>query len=152
VLFSDTDGRLGMTVRWLWELTVSGEPLDSGLCVGLLQGVLSELNRLRGGTESQMVQAVRVYILDRLSEPMQLDDLARVAGMSRYHFSRVFKTTTGETPMAYVRRLRVEAARGLLLTTPLSLRAIAAQVGFPDEFQFSRVFKKLTGQAPGSLR
>lgn len=82
-------------------------------------------------------------------------DLARIAkerGISKPHLIRVFKRSMGEPPLRYFNRLKVDAARHLLTRSRLSLRAIAEQLSFCDEFYLSRVFKKYTGVSPSEYR
>jgi AraC-like DNA-binding protein len=99
-----------------------------------------------------MVAQVKSFVQHHMCDPLQLDDLAEVVGLSKYHFSREFKRASGMTPMAFLRQVRVEAARSLLLSTSWTLRAIADQVGFRDEFHLSRVFRRVTGMPPSRLR
>jgi transcriptional regulator GlxA family with amidase domain len=54
--------------------------------------------------------------------------------------------------MAFVRRARIDAARALLQSTPLPLRAIAQRVGLSDAYELSRIFKRVTGIAPSAMR
>ena len=98
-----------------------------------------------------LVEAVRARIATRMAEPFYLADLARIVHLSPFHFARRFRRSAGCSPMAFVRRLRIERTRVLLLTTAMPLRAIAPLVGFRDEFQLSRVFRQVAGHAPTAL-
>lgn len=62
----------------------------------------------RGGLPSEHVVRIEDYVRARLSEEIRLADLAEQAFLSEYHFCRIFKTATGETPAAYVQRVRME--------------------------------------------
>lgn len=148
----DHTGRMRMLADWLLELG-QGNLLDVPVtCHAVLRLLLSEF-LTRGQTDGDSATSrVKAYVRKNLRGPLTLDDLAEVAGMSRFHFARQFRAEAGEAPMSFVRRSRVEAARALLLSTPLPLKAIAAGVGFPDEFQLSRVFKRVTGQPPSTVR
>lgn len=148
----DREGRIASLVRWLLELNASRDVHESTLRPALLHAILCEYDRLQGRPEDELILRVQRYIRAHLAEPLALDDLAAVAGLSPFHFSRLWHKATGETPMRMLRRMRVEAAKALILRTPLPLKAIAVQVGLSDEYHLSRVFKKLTGTAPGSLR
>jgi transcriptional regulator GlxA family with amidase domain len=99
-----------------------------------------------------MVLASRTYFREHLDQPLTVDDVARHVGMSRSHFTRRYKQLTGVTPWDDLLRLRVEATRNLLITTQLPLRAIAAMVGFSDEYHLSRVFRRYQLVAPGYYR
>lgn len=87
-----------------------------------------------------------------LAHDWTLDRLAEVAGMSRTVFASRFRTTLGETPVGYLRRLRVQRAMGLLSATDAPLASIATRVGYQDAFGFSKVFKRVTGSSPRDFR
>ena len=95
---------------------------------------------------------VRDYIHDHLAETISLDVLAAVAGLSRFHFARKFRTTIGTTPHAFVLQQRVERARTLLERAGTSLLDIAASCGFADQPHLTREFKKRIGVTPGRYR
>lgn len=147
---ADVRGHAAAAARWLAELCderVAQPAATAGLCTALLH----ELTRPARPREDLLAR-VRAWAVPRLAQPLGLDDLARAAGLSRFHFVRVFRTAAGVTPMRWLRALRLQAARTLLLTSDQPLRAIAPQVGFADEFQLSRVFRRDFGATPGSLR
>jgi AraC-like DNA-binding protein len=148
----DASGRIASASRWIAEL--SGDPSveSEQIRKGLMAAVLHELARPVRRPGDELVAKVRAFTVPRLSRPIGLDDLAAAAGFSRYHFLRVFRAAVGVTPMRWLRRLRVQEARTLLLTTELPLRAIAPRVGFADEFQLSRVFRRETGWPPSRVR
>ena len=75
------------------------------------------------------LRRVRALVEEELSADLSLDDLAGAAGLSRAHFARAFRASTGQTPYAYLRARRVERARILLAGTDLSAAAIAAATG-----------------------
>lgn len=150
---TDPHGRLEYLVRWMWETSHLPESRQKTRLRTLLAKTLfCTYESLSLPTEDELVTRIRKFAQSRLSQPLQLDNLAAEAGFSRYHFLRRFRQASGVTPMQFLRGLRVEAARTLLLTTPLPLRSIAAQVGFADEYHLSRVFYEVTGQRPSRLR
>lgn len=106
----------------------------------------------RGGLAPGAGRRVREFIESNLEQPLVLADLAAVAGLSPYHFARMFKQSAGEPPHAYVLRRRVEQARGLLAGSPLSLAEIAARCGFSNQSHFTGVFRRLTGVTPKRYR
>ncbi|MNM81120.1 HTH-type transcriptional activator Btr [compost metagenome] len=71
-----------------------------------------------------------------------------MAGVSPDYFTRVFKKTTGKSPVEYLNEIRIKHAKQLLLSTNDSMRSIAQNVGFSDEFYFSRKFKSMSGKSP----
>jgi transcriptional regulator GlxA family with amidase domain len=83
-----------------------------------------------------------------MSERWTLAKMAKVAGMSRAAFVRRFKQVTGAAPGAYLARLRVSAARKLLVETEESAATIALSVGYQSVHAFNRVFRRMTGRPP----
>lgn len=92
----------------------------------------------------------RIY--GQLDEPIRLEELARAAILSPYHFHRVFQAIVGETPAEFVRRLRLEKALRLMaLAKPPSLSQIAMACGFASSADFSRSFKQKFGLPPSAF-
>ncbi|CAN5381931.1 AraC family transcriptional regulator [soil metagenome] len=98
------------------------------------------------------LKRVLEHVDTTLDAPLTLSDLATVAGLSRFHFSRAFRSAVGETPLAYVARKRVERARALLRKTELPLAEVARQAGFTSPGYFSTAFKRSTGLKPSLYR
>ncbi len=86
------------------------------------------------------------------AEPLDLDTLASAAAVSRYHFSRCFAATYGETPMRYVTRRRIERAQDLLRTANLTVTEVCMLVGFSSLGSFSARFHELVGESPTAYR
>ncbi|MEM9971575.1 MAG: CIA30 family protein, partial [Pseudomonadota bacterium] len=95
---------------------------------------------------------VLAHIRSRLDKTISVDALAREAGMSASHFSRVFKETMGSTPMQYVLAYRIEQAIKMMADPALPLGEVALACGFSDQAHFSRSFKQVTGQTPRQFR
>jgi AraC-like DNA-binding protein len=85
-------------------------------------------------------------------EPLDLDRLSRVAGVSKFHFVRTFEATYGETPIRYLTRRRIERARDLLRHANLTVTEICMLVGFSSLGAFSRRFTLLVGESPTAYR
>lgn len=100
----------------------------------------------------QTVRRVRDYVLAHLADPISLDDLAAVAGYSRYHFVRAFRQSTGHPPYAYVINQRLAHAQTLLTTTREPIAAIAMACGFATHAQFSKKFREIVGCSPAHFR
>lgn len=96
------------------------------------------------------------HALERLHAAPQhdwsLEGLAEVAGLSRSAFAAKFKTLVGESPLGYLRQLRVQRAMGLLTRPGASIIAVANAVGYGDPFVFSKAFKKVVGVSPREFR
>jgi AraC family transcriptional regulator len=87
-----------------------------------------------------------------LGEDLSIAAIANALEMSQYYFSRLFKQSLGLSPYQYVMRQRIQRAESLLKTTPLSIAAIAQQVGFSNQGQFTIQFRKFTGTTPSRYR
>ena len=92
------------------------------------------------------------YIDANLGTDLRIGDLAGLAGMSRFHFARVFRASVGTTPHSYVLERRLERARKLLKTTAVAVRDIAVATGFADQSHLTRLIKRRFGVTPGVLR
>jgi AraC family transcriptional regulator len=101
---------------------------------------------------SRKLRLVRDYIEAELSNSLKLEDLAAVIHVSSFHFARMFKTATGQTPHAYVTRLRLERAQDLLRHSDLSIAKIARTVGFSSKSHFAAIFLRSTGLTPNLFR
>lgn len=92
------------------------------------------------------------WLPDHLTETLTVDRLAEKAAMSPRTFARVFRAETGITPAAHVEALRIEAARGLLETTDLTVDAIARRVGLRHGETLHRAFARRVGTTPARYR
>jgi AraC-like DNA-binding protein len=86
------------------------------------------------------------------AEPLGLDALAAVAGLSKYHFHRLFTATYGLSPAAHVSRRRVERAQDLLRATNLTVTEVCHAVGFASLGSFSSRFRDLVGESPSDFQ
>ncbi len=91
--------------------------------------------------------------LDRhYSEPFDLDLLADLAGMSRYHFLRSFAATYGRTPAAYLAERRVERSQDLLRAANLTVTEVCHAVGYSSLGSFSAKFHEVVGETPSAFQ
>jgi AraC family transcriptional regulator len=97
------------------------------------------------------LQPVLDYIHSYLDRPLHLAELAAVAGMSQYHFCRLFKQSIGIAPYQYVLQQRMEKAKELLHQGKHKIAEISLLVGCTDQSRFTRQFKKHFGVTPGVL-
>jgi transcriptional regulator GlxA family with amidase domain len=98
------------------------------------------------------LERVRAFIEGRIAEPLRIERLADAVHMSPFHFSRLFKLATGESPHAYLTRRRIERAQELLVGADLPLVHIASAVGFQTQGHFTEVFRRHTGTTPRRFR
>lgn len=104
------------------------------------------------GPESAAVRAGIAVMRERLGEPLTLADIAAEVHLSVYHFVRVFRGATGETPHRYLTRLRIERARELLTGTDLTIGQIARRCGFVSPGALSTAFLGQVGVRPSVYR
>ena len=98
------------------------------------------------------MQQVKDHIEENLAEDLSLAELAALVPMSEFHFARLFKATTGETPYRYITQRRIERAKVLLSVTQLSVAEVAYRVGFANQSHFTVQFRKLVGATPKQYR
>ncbi|QYE35647.1 AraC family transcriptional regulator [Polymorphobacter sp. PAMC 29334] len=92
------------------------------------------------------------YIEANLATDVGVTELAEIAGVSAFHFTRAFKNATGSTPYAYLTSRRVAVAKRALADGKLNIGAVAALCGFRTSGQFARMFKQMTGMTPTRFR
>lgn len=92
------------------------------------------------------------YMSTHLAEDVSLTSLASIARLSNFHFARCFKTSVGVPPHAYLRRLRCQRAKSLLVQTQLPIGEIAAEVGYETPQAFARMFRSEVGTSPSEYR
>lgn len=98
------------------------------------------------------IRRARSFIRENLHLPLTLAEIAEVAGMSRYHFLRLFRSQVGETPHRYLTRLRLECAQGELERTTATVAEIAIGCGFVSPSHFASAFRRQTGYTPVAYR
>jgi AraC-like DNA-binding protein len=98
------------------------------------------------------LQRARDLIDTQYAQPLDLDELARIANFSRYHFLRAFRRAFHATPHEYLIRKRIERAKELLAQSQLTVTEICFEVGFESLGSFSTLFHKLVGWSPSIYR
>jgi transcriptional regulator GlxA family with amidase domain len=101
--------------------------------------------------DSAVVQA-QAWLEANYAGEVAIDAVAAQVGISPRHFKRRFKKATGETPLGYLQRVRIEAAKKRLETTRESMNTITWKIGYEDSSSFRRLFKKSTGLSPREYR
>lgn len=124
----------------------------------LAETVVTQAHRLlladvaRHPSHRAAVEAAIAVIESRCAEPLALADLARSAGLSPFHFLRVFQRVTGTTPHQYVIGARLRRAARLLLDTRYPVTRVAYDAGFADLSNFVRTFHRVIGCSPRDFR
>jgi AraC family transcriptional regulator len=98
------------------------------------------------------LRRVLAYIEEHLAEDITVADLANVACLSIFHFTRAFAAAMGVPPHRYVSRRRLETARAMIVTGRASLSEIALECRFSSQSSFTRAFRRATGMTPAEYR
>jgi len=148
----DRDGRMRVIAKWLLEEQSSTHVAKRRVLDAHLASFLAEFEKAAARGEPTIVDDVREYARGRLGDRLAIDELAAHVHMSRAHFIRTYRKIAGRPPMEDIRLMRIEAARDLIVTTKLPLKAVAPRVGFADEFHLAHVFKQHLGVPPSYFR
>ncbi len=140
--------------------TGAGEPLyHDALLQALGLHVLSKygtqmlpLPVYAGGLPPAKKAAVIDYIQANLEQPLTLQAMATVVGLSQYHFAHQFKQSMGVAPYHYVLQCRIERAKTLLRQSQQSISSIAQACGFKSASYFTRQFRQIVGTTPKRYR
>lgn len=109
-------------------------------------------SRNSGGLSPRREHTAKKLILANLSKNISIAELAQACALSRSHFSRAFKSSTGESPTDWIRKQRIEKAKKLIVGSDLSFAQISKECGFCDPAHFSRVFARSVGVSPITWR
>jgi AraC family transcriptional regulator len=104
------------------------------------------------GLTPQQMKRVMDFVQAHLGQSLSLEALAQQTGFSPYHFARLFRQTTGESPHQFVLRQRIERAQRLLKETDVSLAHIALESGFANQSHLTQAFKRHFGLTPRAYR
>ena len=116
------------------------------------QHLAQRTRSMPAGLDAGKLERVRMFIDRSLAESLHICHLSAAVHMSPFHFSRLFKLATGESPHAYLTRCRVERAKQLLAGATLPLVHVASAVGFQTQGHFTEVFRRHTGTTPRRFR
>jgi len=136
----------------------NGPLFVDALCTRLVEELVgrysigqTRLDPYKGGLSGRRLRQVTDYIECYLGRSLSTAEIARIAGLSKYHCGKAFKETTGLPLHSYVMARRISRARELLLSD-LPLSQVAQAVGFYSQSHFTTIFLRCTGITPGSYR
>lgn len=152
-VYSPSDG--SALVKRAADLEQLGESPDLESRLNQIIGATSFIKGLfcnsDGVDAPEGLRRARAYIETHYAEPLTLDRLGSIAGLSPKRFSERFNQAFGMRPLAYLISCRMKHANELLATDML-IKDIAKTVGYEDQFYFSRIYKKYCGQSPEAAR
>lgn len=112
----------------------------------------TEQLELRGGLPIRQLRKIQDHVAANLAEEISIEQLAALVELSASHFSHVFKTTTGMTPLQFVTRQRITRAQQMIRETSRSLIEIGIEVGYASPSHFAQVFRRVVGVTPTEFR
>jgi len=148
-------------IRGLAEAVERGDrgpvtgPLGDALVARLADAMLARVpvaGNDGGGLAAWRLRRVEAFAAENLGRTIRLAELAAVAGLSVFHFSRAFKQTTGHAPQAWLMRRRLERAQALLADASLPLIDAAIEAGFCSHAHLTATFRRLLGTTPSAWR
>jgi len=113
------------------------------------------IDHITGGAhrlDHSRMRRVLDYIDQNIEKDFTVNDLARLASLSPFHFARIFTNTMGMPPQRYVSRRRLDAAMHMIEAGKLPLSEIAFRSGFSSQASFTRAFRRATNLTPGEFR
>lgn len=149
---SDPDGRLYELAQWMMEHHPATSETEEALLQALGAAFIAEHHYELAKPSASISQRATQYMRRHLDEALRVDAVAAHVNLSKHHFIKIFKAETGTTPMAALRRMRVNTARSLIEDGMFTLDAIARSVGFNDGSHLGKICKKISGKTPGQLR
>ncbi|MDD7219338.1 MAG: helix-turn-helix domain-containing protein [Clostridia bacterium] len=99
-----------------------------------------------------IIEKAQSYINENFKKDISLDDVSRMANISPYYFSKLFKQETGKNFIEYLTEIRLRHAKDLLQNSGYSIKEICGECGYSDPNYFSRIFKKYEGVTPSEFR
>ena len=142
------------------SLDLADSPLEAGRAssaayaatTALFDDLLARQEFSAGDQRHEAIERATAHIRGHLEQPLDVQGLADVAGLSRAHFSRLFTQIEGLPPSEFVLRERMQRATRLLVTGQLGVKAISSACGFGDPNYFAKVFRRTFAISPSEFR
>lgn len=143
--------RLLQLVERPGDVPILADAIEREVLWRLLNGPQGEMVRQIGLADSRMAQVNRAirWIRTHYAEPLRIETLAQVAGMSLTSFHRHFRAVTSLSPLQYQKQIRLQTARSRLMSTAEDVATVGFAVGYDSASQFSREYRRLFGMSPG---
>jgi AraC-like DNA-binding protein len=164
VVRTSSSSCVGSLPRLLADEVQRGPHSSELIIHGLLDAIASYILRamvanpglsragFRQALSDQKVPDAVALMNDECAHPWTLEELAARSGMSRTAFAERFREAMGDTPLAYLRSVRMRLAKQILSETEKTIEEVARAVGYGDASTFSRAFKRSAGVAPNDFR
>lgn len=154
------DAEVPMHFQNLMALAKKRDLLFDVKASALLTSILAEMAVLRISTPNTRnyhqhrheIHRVIDYIRLHYHENINMEDIASLVHISRFHFTRIFKSHTGQSPYEYLVTYRINASKHMLRETELPVQAVATACGFGDVSHYIRSFRESTGMTPQKFR
>ena len=118
----------------------------------MLQSIAPEANTSQKRLQDYYIHEALTYIEQNFQNDISVEDIAKVCGINRSYFGKIFKDSTGKTPQQFLLTYRMIKATELLKLTKLSIGDISNAVGYTNQLHFSRAFKNVYGIPPRKWR
>ena len=148
-------GKSAIKVFKQMRAMVAGTAVAEDAACALAQEALSAGGKHIGeisGSDRRRIMSVVRYVQDFYADTCSIDTLAAISGFSRYHFMRLFKAVTGQSPNQYVLNIRLRAAASRIIESKAQISDIALNVGFNDVSHFNFHFRGLFDCTPREMR
>lgn len=160
ILLNDSDSSVCKMLTNIFSVTKRQEsgfeaknsPMIYSVVTYILSDVLKELLSSPQTMSDEIIQTVRGYIDEHISEEFSLDKLAKTANVNKYYLCRLFKSQLGISPMSYVIKRKVEYSKKILEDSTCNIALIANTLSFSDQSHYSKSFKAMTGLSPTQYR
>jgi len=133
------------------DATVLAPLIEREIIWRLLTGPQGDTVRQIGMADSNLTYVSRAigWIRQNYAEPMRIEELAQLAGMSPSTFHRHFRAVTAMSPLQFQKRIRLQEARSMLVTAPGDIARVGHRVGYDSPSEFTREYRRLFGAPPG---
>jgi len=137
--------------RSLEQMILASHSIRNILAIALFSKNAGEMNATKASTHHALEKCFQI-LLENTRRSLTLRELAAQAGLSPSRLANMFKSQTGTSPIAHHMHLRMQEAAGLLASTDLNIKEVAARMGFQDPYHFSRAFKSHLHTSPMGYR